>query len=210
MRTTSLGAFVASAALASATVLGGAGAASAQQDEGPVQFSAEGGDNCEVIFTVQNQTNSKFYTIDYQIDGEFDGHEDGTWDERKHAGSESGDIRWGAHSEIADDTDEFQAGVTGYVSNLDPVTSTKTVNLRDLDDLPNPEADEHTIQYRLIYGPHTPHRDDANIYTTSVTGCADSTDPSDGSVGSAELFGSLKSLIGSIDFGGSLGSLTAS
>ena len=91
MNNSRLGAFVAGVALASATVLGGAGVASAQQDEGPVQFSAEGNDNCEVVFTVQNQTNSRFYTIDYQIDGEFDGHEDGTWAERMHAGNDTGD-----------------------------------------------------------------------------------------------------------------------
>ena len=210
MNNSRLGAFVAGVALASATVLGGAGVASAQQDEGPVQFSAEGNDNCEVVFTVQNQTNSRFYTIDYQIDGEFDGHEDGTWAERMHAGNDTGDIRWGAHSEIADDTVEFQSGGPGYVSNLDPVTSTLTVNLRDLDDLPNPEAGERTIEYRLIYGPHTPHRDDPNVYETTVTGCAEPTGPVAGSVGSLDLLGSLESFISSIDFGGSLGSLTES
>lgn len=101
-----------------------------------------------------------------------------------HAGNDTGDIRWGAHSEIADDTEEFQSGGPGYVSNLDPVTSTLTVNLRDLDDLPNPEAGEHTIEYRLIYGPHTPHRDDPNVYETTVTGCAEPTGPVAGSVGS--------------------------
>ena len=210
MRMTRLGAFVSSATLASATVLGGAGVASAQQDEGPVQFSATGNDNCEVVFTVQNQTNSKFYQIDYQIDSEFDGHGGGTWAERMHDAAQDSGTRWGVSSGIADDTEEFDPGEVGYVYDLDPVTSTLTVNLRDLADLPNPDADEHTIEYRLIWGPHTPHRDDANVYETTVTGCEEPTGPGAGSVGSLDLLGSLESFISSIDFGGSLGSLTDS
>lgn len=208
MRKTHLGTFIASTALASATVLGGAGVASAQQDEGPVQFSAEGNDNCEVVFTVQNQTNSKYYQMDYQIDSEFDGHDGVTWAERMHDAAQNGDSRWGLSSGIAEGTEEFKVGGAGYVSNLDPFTTTKTVNLRDLDDLPYPESDEHTIQYRLIWGPHTAHRDDANVYETTVTGCDDSTVPGEGAFGSLDIFGSLEGFVSSIDFGGSLGSLT--
>lgn len=165
-----------------ALVVGGAAVASAQQDEGPVRFNAEGNDQCEVTFTIENETNSEYYTIDYMIDDEF-----GFWETDGHYSV----TRFALSSQAEAPT--FPG--SGYVWDRDTVTSERTIDLRGVEFLPNPDADEHTISYRLIRGPQTAHRDDGNVYTTVVNGCE-----------AEEGGGLIGSLIGSVDVFGSLGS----
>ena len=189
MRKFTAGSIAASGALAAVTILGGAGVAAAQQDEGPVRFSAEGNDQCEVTFTIENETNSRYYTIDFMVDDEFT-----YWQEDSHYSV----TRFALSSDA--ETPLFPEDTNSYAADRDPVTSERTIDLRDLYNRPNPDADEHTISYRMIRGPVTAHRDDESVYTTEVSGCAD--DGADEDSGQ----GSLGGVLGSVDVFGSLGS----
>lgn len=187
MRRNRFAALVGSATLAGAGVLGGAGIAQAQQDEGPVQFNAVGNDQCEVTFTIENRTNSEDYTVDYMIDDEF-----ANWKTDKHYSVTRFALSSKAEAPL-------WGGGIPYVSDREPVVNNRTIDLKTVENLPNPDSDTHTISYRLIRGPHVDHRDDDNVYTTDVSGCADG--------GSGGLVGSI---IGSVDVFGSLGTLSDS
>lgn len=198
MRKTRIGALVASSALAGATLFGGAGIALAA-DTGPVTFDAVKTGECEVTFTVTNETNSEHYQIDYQINGEFDGNVEGyqTWDEAGHNAVEDyeqgaeGETRWGPTSKVEAGVPVRGEGV-GYTTDNTATDSTLPVNLNDLEDLP--EADEdgnYEIEYRLIWGPHTPHRFDGDDpRTLTLDNCE--LDPDEGGI--------FDSIFGSIDF----------
>lgn len=189
MRKSRIGALVASSALASATILGGAGIAGAQQTEGPVMFMAEGNDQCEVTFTISNQTNSTAYTMDYRINDEpLEGQDFGT----------------GATGRIVLSSDaaepHFGSG-QGYVSDRFPVVSETTVNLNELEDAPATEDGAYTVSYRIILGPDGNHRGDGEWHETTVTGCETEVDDSDVEDPEGDLIGSI---IGSVDVFGSL------
>lgn len=191
-------------------------------DDGPipVQFWAEGTNNCELELTVVNRTNSPSYRIDYVIDNEDPTKIPDERAEKRAAGEYTynfGAIRKGPYAGLG----EFGTrtmGRLGSVVNFDgpgygtaiegsdkkvplkmrgePVITEETVNLHELPGLPNPTADAHTVTYQQILGPD--HGLDGvqskmPVFTTEVTGCATST----GSLGSASLanpFGSLNSL----------------
>ena len=83
-----------------------------------------------------------------------------------------------------------------FTATNEPVTSTNTIDLRDLPNPPNPEADTHTITYQQIGGPDHGFggvQSDMPVFTTEVSGCAAPAGP----------WGSLEDLFGS----GSAGSV---
>lgn len=190
------------------------------QDDGPipVAFWAEGNDKCEVTFTVVNRTASDKYHVDYVIDDEKapehteEDHPTGkTYDFKKltagpYSGTEIGERtigRIGVRGKAS--------GTSGPVSNAEsalraPETTTNTVKLKELKDLPNPEADKHVITYQQINGPVRGDfgiQSNLPVFTTEVTGCA-TPDPL-GSLGSSDSAGSpFGSMFGSLF--GSLGS----
>lgn len=129
------------------------------QHTGPVQFWADATDHCQVTFTHSNSTNGQ-YPLDWRIDGEpLRGPDYGT-------GATS-------HRRFnpAPNQPQFQTGVVGYRSDFVPLVSARTVTLTDLADLPDRGADDHNIEFRMILGPHTPHRGDGRWHTVAVTGC---------------------------------------
>lgn len=196
MRKARFGGLLASTALAGATILGGAGIASAQ-DTAPVEFNAEGGDDCTVTFSIDNRTNSENYRIDYQINGEFNDEgraDDATWAEAKHDGlddgAETGPTRWGPTSVVADEVTPLgEEGAGPHNGEYELATAEETVNLKQLDDLPDPNEDgSYTIEYRLIWGPEANFRfDNEEPEKVTVTGC-DSDNPFGSAKGSADLF----------------------
>ncbi len=198
MRKTRIGALVASSALAGATLFGGAGIALADENK-PVTFDATN-EKCEVTFTVTNETNSEHYQIDYQINGEFNGkvEDDLTWAEAGHNAVEDykqgaeGETRWGPASQVAEGVEVRGGGTGAYTTGHASTESKKVVNLNDLANLP--KADEegnYKIEYRLIWGPHTPHRfDDEAPRTLTLDNCE--LDPDEGGI--------FDSIFGSIDF----------
>lgn len=181
-------------------------------DDGPipVQFWAEGNDRCEVTFTVINRTNSTSYLVDFIVDDEDPmGVEDGvnrdTWDFKINKGPYKGTdigprtLGWvGVRSESSGP--HWGKGDDGvnvkFTATNEPVTSTNTIDLRDLPNPPNPEADTHTITYQQIGGPDHGFggvQSDMPVFTTEVSGCAAPAGP----------WGSLEDLFGS----GSAGSV---
>ena len=197
MRKTRFGGLLASTALAGATILGGAGIASAE-DTGPVTFDATT-DECSVTFSIDNRTNSENYQIDYQINGEFDEEsEGGSWADAKHEGlddvKQDGPTRWGPTSAVADDVTPFgEEGAGPHNGEYELATAEETVNLKQLDDLPKANEDgSYTIQYRLIWGPEQNYRSDSGlpgveeVKEVTVTDCED--DAFGSAKGSANLF----------------------
>lgn len=192
MRKARFGGLLASTALAGATILGGAGIASAQ-DTAPVEFNAVGGEDCTVTFSIDNRTNSDRYRIDYQINGEFNEEADPNWVEAKHDGlndaEEDGPTRWGPTSKVAEGVPPLgEEGAGPHNGDYELTTAEKTVKLKELEDLPDPNEDgSYTIQYRLIWGPEANFRfDEDEPESVTVTGCED--DPFGSAKGSADLF----------------------
>lgn len=165
-----------------------------QNDDGPipVQFWAEGNNQCEVTFTVVNRTNSDSYLVDFIVDGEdpktieddmsHPTYQFGTINKGPYKGTHVGDRTLGRRgvypepSGIPRGTPLENGKNEGLKVLNDPLTTTATIDLRDLQDLPNPEADAHTITYQQIGGPdHGIHgvQSDMPVFTTEVTGCAD-------------------------------------
>lgn len=183
------------------------------QDGGPipVQFWAEGNDNCQVDFTIVNRTNSDSYLVDYVVDNENPleipddrqpnrANGDYVWDFKDinkgpYKGTHVGERSLGRVALYPDPSGPPRGSVVdgktvGLKTLGEPVTATTTVNLRDLPGLPNPEADNHTITYQQIAGPDhgiNGVQSDMPVFTTEVTGCANPF----GSLGSGSIVGSL-------------------
>ncbi|MCW4354138.1 hypothetical protein ONR57_12590 [Hoyosella sp. YIM 151337] len=170
-------------ATCAASVLAMSYASLAQKTDGPVRFSAVGNDQCEVTFTIENDTNSRFYTIDYLIDDE------------QPTGPDFGTGPTGRR--VLNSAAQEPLGPPGYVRNRPTEVSTVTVDLREVEDRPNVGADSYLIRYRMILGPSAQDRGPGTFYETTVTGCADPEPPT----GSIRI--DLGSLIGSLQWGSS-------
>lgn len=187
MRKSRISAVVASSALASATILGGAGIAGAQQTEGPVNFMAAGNDQCEVTFTISNKTNSVDYAIDYRIDDEpLEGEDFGT--------GPTGRVVLNSDAAEPHRVPGRGEDAVRYVSDRFPVVSETTVNLNEVEDAPPTEDGSYTISYRMIIGPDATHRGDGEWHETTVTGCETEDDLMGSIIGSVDVFGSLEGM----------------
>ncbi|SEK33803.1 hypothetical protein SAMN05444583_101396 [Rhodococcus maanshanensis] len=171
------------------------------QRTGPVQFWAKDLGSCKAEFAIENRTNVTTYTIDWRIDDEVpDGRDIGVGFPIWRTGdpnmaSKADSPTW--PDEVPPNTPENRT----MVSDRDPVTATYVQDLKNLNGwnpgLPNPEADTHTISYRMVLGPpgnngQTPTETpewigDRQWHTVTVTGCNPTT-PGGGSL--EELFGS--------------------
>ena len=154
--------------------------ASAQNLDGPVQFWADGNDQCEVEFTVLNSTNG-VYPLDWWVEGQ----------ER-----EGDDLGLGNTGQLID-TRNYEPAVpeASYRSDYDvPLTTNVVVNLNDVAGLPPADDGAYVVNYRIAAGPEGDHRGDPDGYTTEVTGC-ETEDEGTGSLslGSLDVFGSLGS-----------------
>lgn len=188
MRNTRIGALLASSALASATILGGAGIASAQEaSPDNITFSATDNGDCTATFEVVNTTNSDWAEVHYwtgdDVPAEAPAFEQNEGAELAIAADaafrdENGD--WYApYSETRGNTDIKQKT---YVRGLEPVTTTADVDFSD-------EAAEDgvvSVGYRMT-NPDTKDYD-LSLKTLDVTGCGGG-----GFLGSLDVFGSLSS-----------------
>lgn len=146
---------------ATATVGGMIGAGHAAAADPATEISAVSNAPCKVTFSIVNRTNSKSYTIDFRVDGEALTGQD-------YGSGKTGRIS--VHSEVADGTAVFTPGVTPYVSNLAPVTSSKTEDLKALG-YPEKTSDQHyVVEYRMILGPSAAHRH-PEWRSVNVAGC---------------------------------------
>ena len=169
------------------------GVAAAQEDpglrEGPVQFWAEGNDQCQVIFNTLNKTNGTYY-VDFIVDDENPASlagQPGIWSSAGLVVNVTLDgtatSRTVGRRAVATNAEPplFQAGVVGYVRDREPVASTATINLRELALLPNAGADTHTVTYQVTLGPDSrdkgwdPVTKTFARFTTDVTGCTTAT-----------------------------------
>ncbi|MGW0175132.1 hypothetical protein ACWDUM_14955 [Rhodococcus sp. NPDC003322] len=178
------------------------------QRTGPVQFWAKDLGNCKAEFNIENQTNVTTYTIDWRIDDEVpEGRDIGVgfpvWRTgTPNMASKAESPTW--PDEVPENTVENRT----MVSDRAPVLATYVQDLKNLNGawnpaLPNPDADTHKIDYRMVLGPpgnngQTPTETpewigDRQWHSITVTGC----NPSTGGGGSADF--------GSLDLGGLLG-----
>lgn len=200
MRNTRIGALLASTALASATILGGAGIASAEESGtdaitgGAATVTATANDNCEVTFAFADDIDddlldSTNWVVDYRVDGE--------------------------EPTIPNYTDESEEDLDEQLSVFRPVVASnqgsvdalndheqydydvdlldKTVNLNDVIE-PN-DSGEHTVTFKFYRGTADWHSEE-NQGEVTVTGC----DTAGGEgligsiVGSVDVFGSLEGM----------------
>jgi hypothetical protein len=170
------------------------------QRTGPVQFWATDLGGCKAQFNIENRTNVTTYTIDWRIDDEagrdigvgFDVWRTGT----PNMASKAASPTW------PDEVPENTVDNRTMVSDRDPVLATYVQDLKNINaswnpPLPNPEADTHKVDYRIVLGPpgnngQTPTETpewlgDRAWHTVTVTGC----NPSTPSTGSADLLPSL-------------------
>lgn len=181
--------------------------------EGPVQWWAEGNDQCEVNFHIDNTSNSTGYFIDYVVDTENATEIDGavaptgeTYSIKYDGVTTPRTVgRIGVQAKASEP--HFQVGEVGYIKDAELQTNANKVNLRDLTSLPNADNDEHTITYQMVLGPDSKDKgwnfDTQTFpeYTTTVTGCAVAEEEANGSMGS--VFGSLFGSLGSMGSTGS-------
>lgn len=171
--------------------LGASPAASAEGwDQGPVRFSASGNDQCQVEFTIINQTNG-YYVVDFAVDGEDPTSlvgVPGVWSQagvsvrsRFSFNSVAYDItrvvgRLGVQNS-APAPPVFAPGTAPYVTDRDPITTTRTVDLLDQPRLPNRSSDTHTVTYQVVVGPQSvdkgfdPATGQFALLETEVSGC---------------------------------------
>lgn len=182
--------------LALSTVSGAAPADNGQRDA-KVNFWAEDLGGCKAEFSIENRTNVLSYTLDWRIDGEEpDGRDIGVgfpiW--RTGTPNMTGKAispTW--PDEVAENTPENRT----MVSNREPVLATYVQDLKNIvagwnPPLPNPGADTHVVQYRMVLGPpgnngQTPDEKpewlgDRAWHSVTVTGC--NPEPDTGSLGS--------------------------
>lgn len=182
------------------------------QRTGPVQFWATDKGDCQAEFNIENRTNVTTYTIDWRIDDEVpEGRDIGVgfpvWRTGTPNMASKSDLPSWPDGGAGENTPENRT----MVSDRDPVLATYVQDLKNINAtwnpaLPNPDADTHKIDYRIVLGPPgnngqtetgTPEwLGDRAWHTVTVTGC--NPPASGGSVdfGSLDL-GSLSSLFGS-------------
>lgn len=211
MRMKRIGAVAASAALASITVLGGAGTAMAQEtdtatvtSEGNYTMTATAIGDCQVEFTLKSLRGDDYgnWRGDFQVNEEDPITAPGS---NPGVGNRGETFRpvIGSHQGIADaiadreNPYDFGAGTVTVdltaertVPDFDEPTETMT--------LPGVEANAdgtHTVNFGVYQGPP---RYDAEIYNTNgqitVTGCPTTEDDWFGGNLSAEIFGELENL----------------
>lgn len=220
MRTTRFGAFAASAALASATILGGASLAQAQSPSSepeatvvetvtvspPVDkataLTATSYDNCTVSFTLTSEWGDEGnWRADYRVDGEEAVMANGL---RNDGDGVNYRPALGSHQGIEDAIDgryDFDTGETTIDLTEDRVVpsfddpSNEVVTLDGV----APNADGiHEVAVGLYQGPVTTDYD--TMRTVTVTGCPTTADEDEdegfiGSVvGSVDVFGSLEGM----------------
>lgn len=140
-------------------------------------ISASSPGPCEVTFQIVNRTNSTFYTIDFRVDGE-------PLTGPNYGSGPTG--RLSVHSEVAPGTPTFPGNP--YTTNLPPIASSKTENLKTLgypDKLP---TETYNVEYRMILGPNSPDRHPV-FQSILVNGCA--VPPPFGSSSGSSGFGGL-------------------
>ena len=140
--------------------------------------------NCTVTFSMDNRTNSTFYTMDYWIDGEpLTGQDFGTGPTGRRPPLTSG---------VAEGTPVWTQGSgIPFRADIEPPFRTEAlVDLKTVENLPNPDAATHVVHYRVVLGPENQHH--VPEKTVTVTGCA--AQPGTGSAGSSmfphDIFGS--------------------
>ncbi|MBB1032510.1 Ig-like domain repeat protein [Dietzia sp. SLG310A2-38A2] len=159
-------------------------------DQGPVRFSASGDDQCQVHFTIVNETNG-YYVVDFAVDGEDPTSlvgVPGVWGltgvpvrARFSFDSVAYDItrvvgRQGVQNS-APAPPVFAPGTAPYVTDRDPITTTRTVDLLDQPRLPNRASDTHTVSYQVVVGPQSvdkgfdPATGQFTLLETEVSGC---------------------------------------
>ncbi|MFN3338593.1 MAG: Ig-like domain-containing protein [Dietzia sp.] len=159
-------------------------------DQGPVRFSASGNDQCQVEFTIVNETNG-FYVVDFAVDGEDPTSlvgVPGVWSltgvpvrARFSFDSVAYDItrivgRQGVQNS-APTPPVFAPGTAPYVTDREPITTTRTVDLLDQPRLPNRSSDTHTVTYQVVAGPQSedkgfdPTTGQFALLETEVSGC---------------------------------------
>lgn len=167
-------------AIAGAIAIIAPGSASAA---GPgLEANAVDNANCTVTFSIENRTNSTYYTMDYWIDDEpLTGQDYGTGPTGRRPPLASG---------VAPGTPTWTAGGgVPFRADIEPPFHTETtVDLKAVENLPNPDAATHVVHYRVILGPESQHH--VPEKTVTVTGCA--AQPGTGSAGSSNfnIFGS--------------------
>lgn len=195
------GALVASIPIALAAASAAPALAGAETIEPAVQSSARNLGDCKVEFSIINTTNVTSYTIDWRIDGEALRDIGVGFDIGRTGGMHSTVLegpRWPDDiPTMGDNTVENR----WMKSGLEPSTATYIKDLKNITDsynppLPNPDAAEHTVEYRIVLGPpgnnaelqwgETEWLGDRQWKSVTVTGCA-AVDPDPG-------FGSLGSL----------------
>lgn len=197
-------------AAGTALVLSGGVAAADEPDTGqrtgPVRFWAEDLGGCNAKFTIVNNTNITSYTIDFRIDDEELTGPDYGQTPAGPTGRTSG-----LHAEA--DSPSFpefpNTPETPMVKDRETVTVSYVRNLRtDLKEtdpaLPNPDADTHKLDYRMVLGPPGNLGDggpewigDRQWHSTTITGCNPTTEEPGGSLDFSSLdLGSVGSLFG--------------
>ncbi|WP_291082020.1 Ig-like domain-containing protein [Dietzia sp. UBA5065] len=163
-------------------------ASAAGWDQGPVQFSAYGDDQCQLHFTIVNRTNS-FYVVDFAVDGEdptaLQG-KPGIWSQtgqtvrsRFSLNGVAYDISRVVGRPGVQNSAPLSPTFPGatYENNREPITTTRTVNLLEQALLPNRASDTHTVTYQVTLGPQSADKgfDSATgtfaLLGTSVSGC---------------------------------------
>ncbi|MFC4603414.1 hypothetical protein [Rhodococcus kronopolitis] len=178
------------------------------QTTGPVRFVATDEGGCNAKFTIENNTNITSYTIDFRIDDEPLTGPDWGQTPTGPTGRTSG-LEAAAHSPSYPEFENTPE--TPMVKDRETVSTSHVRNLKTGlkptdPPLPNPDADTHKLDYRMVLGPPGNLGDggpewigDRAWHTTTVTGC--NPPPAGGSMD----FGSVD--LGSVDVGGSLAGL---
>lgn len=189
------GALVASFSLALTAATAAPAFAAPEPNEPAVQSSARNLGDCQVEFSITNTTNVTSFTIDWRIDDE----ELRFLPDIDFAVGRTG----GMHSTVLDGPrwpDDIPTEGENTVekrwmeSGRAPSTATYTKDLKNITDpynptLPNPEAAEHTVDYRIVLGPPGNNAEpqwgerewlgDREWKSVTVTGCAPEPDPNE-------------------------------
>lgn len=152
-----------SGTLAAAALAVGLSAPVAQAQDLPVTATAEGGDDCTVTFTISNKTNAPYW-VGYTVDG----------------GTTMQWVEGDPHTPAWPDDAAYKWDYT------EAVDTTETITLTDLENLPTPEADSHTVTYRIARGPERDHYS-TEERTVEVSGCEQAGTGSLGSIGAGSL-----------------------
>lgn len=199
MRNSRIGTLAAAGALASATILGGAGIAQAQESAsitgGGAEVTATATDSCEVTFAfdegsvTEERLESVNWVVDYRIGDEAPTieafNEDDELDEQLSV----------FRPVVASNQDTVDALNNHDEYDFDVGLLDHTVNLNDVAE-PN-DTGEHTVSFKFYRGSADWHSDE-NRAEVTVTGCETVGDDDPGLIGSVihtiDVFGSLEGM----------------